>query len=153
MKTIITLSILFLFLTSCEKKECCDNAKYDINISVLQKDTNIDLLNQSLPGHYDISKVLFEYPYAPNQKWTIALMPYDKPKLYQKDGIYYIRLLPYIDASTANTTTVKIYWTDTDMDVLAFRFKKDKSFTYTEQVFVNNQLAATFPSDEVTILK
>lgn len=49
--------------------------------------------------------------------------------------------------------TVKIYWTDTDTDVLTFRIKRERGFTYTEQVFVNNQLAATFPVNEVTTLK
>ena len=140
-------------LTSCEKTVCCEDGKFDINISVLQKNTNIDLLNQSQPGHYDISKVLFEYTYAPNQKWTIALMPYDKPQLHQKNGKYYLNLYPRSDEKNKDVFNIIIYWTDTDTDVITFRIKRERGFTYTEQVFVNNQLAATFPVNEVTTLK
>lgn len=152
MKPLLAASILFLLSKACKKNICCEYSEIDINISVLQKDTGIDLLNQSQPGHYDISKVLFEYPYAPNQKWTIALMPYDKPYLFKKNDIYYLNISP--NQRDLNTPPiVTIYWTDTDIDVITFQIKKDRGFSYTDQVFVNNQLAATFPDDKVTILK
>ncbi|PLK44264.1 MULTISPECIES: hypothetical protein [Emticicia] len=157
MKTIITFFFLTLFLTSCDKHReiCCDIVDTAIEVSVLKKDTNIDLLNQNQPGHYVFGDIALEYASANNQKWPINLMPYNKPLLFQQNGKYYMRVFASMHESPGDINKVKIYWTDNDVDVITFHIKNDKTMSITEKILVNDKLMWTQADGErvITILK
>ncbi|UTA69862.1 hypothetical protein [Emticicia sp. 21SJ11W-3] len=127
-----------LALISCEQRECCINIDAFADISVIEKSTGKDLLNQSEPNHIDINKVMLEFSTAPKQKQSISSISISKPLFFQNNGKSTLRIFPTTFEPLGAEHTVTIYWTDTNTDKLKFELKHEKQNTYTDKIFLND---------------
>lgn len=138
MKKLLFSLAVTLALISCERKECCVNIEAFADISVIEKSTNKDLLNQNEPNHIDISNVMLEFSTAPKQKQSITSISVSKPIFFQKNGKSYLRIFPTTFEPLEAEHTVTIYWTDTNTDKIKFELKHEKQNIYTERIFLND---------------
>ena len=138
MKKLLFSLAVPLTLISCERKECCINIEAFADISVIEKSTNKDLLNQSEPNHIDVKNVMLEFSTAPKQKQSIASISISKPIFFQNNGKSYLRIFPTTIEPLGAEHTVTIYWTDTNTDKIKFELKHEKQNIYTDRIFLND---------------
>ena len=155
MKKILFSLIATLLILACEKKECCTIIEAYIDISVIEKSSNKDLLNPGTENHYDIKKVKLEFSAFPNQKTGIDAIQISKPLFFQKGDRYYLRIFPTTHEPLGEKHTVTIYWDDTDIDKVTFYLNKSGGNTFSEKILVNDELKwdRSKGDREITILK
>jgi hypothetical protein len=150
----LVLILSGLFLT-CEKKECCVLVDTFVDISVLEKSSNKDLLNPNADNHYDIKKVALEFSAFPNKKTGIDAIQYSKPLFFQKGDKYYLRIFPTTSEPLGEKHTVTIYWDENDADKVTFYLNRTGGNAITEKILVNDELKweQSKGYKEITILK
>ncbi len=153
-KLLFSLTVTLLFL-GCEPKECCTIIDAFVDISVIEKSTENDLLNQAVQNHYDIKKVALEFSTFPNQKTGIDAIQISKPLFFQKGDKYYLRIFPTTSEPLGDKHTVTIDWNDTESDKVTFYLKHDAGNILTEKILVNEELKwdTSKGYKEITILK
>jgi hypothetical protein len=155
MKNLLLSSIAVLLILSCERKECCTIVDAFVDISVIEKATNKDLLNQSDENHYDIKNIKLAFSVNPDQKVSIDAIQTSKPLFFKNGEKYFLRLFPTTSESLGETHSVTIYWTDTNADKVTFHLKTNGTTTITEEILVNDVLKweTSKGYKEITILK
>jgi len=139
MKKLLFSLAVTLTLISCEPKECCTNIEAFADITVIEKSTGKDLLNQSEPNHIDIKNVMLEFSTAPKQKQNIASISISKPIFFEKEGKYNLRIFPTTFEPLGTQHTVTIYWTDNNTDKIKFELKHEKQNIYNDRIFLNDK--------------
>lgn len=153
-KFLLTLGIVYFFI-SCEKKEYCVIVDTFVDISVLEKATNKDLLNPSIENHYDIKKIALEFSDFPNQKTRIDAIQYSKPLFFQKGDKYCLRIFPTTSEPVTEKHTVTIYWNEITADKITFLLRLAGGDILTEKILFNDELKwdSSKGYKEITILK
>ncbi|MBA4849755.1 hypothetical protein [Emticicia sp. BO119] len=154
-KFLFTLTIFCFFLSCKRTLECCVLVDTFVDISVLEKSTNKDLLNPGLENHYDIKKVTLEFSDFPNQRTGIDAIQMNQPLFFRNSNRYYLRIFPTTYEPVKEIHTVTIYWNETSKDKITFHLNLAGGNMLTEKIFVNDELKWDTSKGyrETTILK
>lgn len=154
-KFLIILTIVCLSLSCKKTLECCVLVDSFVDLSVIEKATNKDLLNPSVENHYDIEKVTLEFSAFPNQKTSIDAIPYNKPLFFQKGDKYYLRIFPTTSEPVKEKHTLTIHWNETSSDKVTFYLNLTGGNVLTEKILVNEELKwdSSKGYKEITIVK
>lgn len=155
-KTLFSLAVSLFFL-SCQKDIVIKGVVIDtsVEISLVDKATNKDLLNPSEENHYAIKKIEFEFGTPPNVKTNITGLQYTQPILFQKNNKYYLRFFPALLEPLTQKHHVIIHWSDTDKDIFTFYLRQEKPNVFTEKILLNDELKWDMSKGdrEITLLK
>lgn len=166
---ILIVSSCCIFM-SCKKEELdmsTSGVSFNIHtdISVIQKNTGEDLLNPKSKNSIKPEQIKFELLYDPDKAAYIGGWSSNKLIIYEKDGVYRLRVFPTMNTLirlTEEEYSVNIIWPDGSKDKITFYITYyEKSGGHVNTILVNDKVVSP-PKDgkkgvaipqEITIYK
>ena len=141
MKTILSIFILALVLSSC-KKEKSNESVFDVGVDITVKSKDgKDLLNPSTQNAYLAQNIKIFY-LINGVKEEVFYENYDHPRnfmIYEKDGVYRMGLTLNYSSTEAYPITY-VQWSENNTDTLKTEIFRESGIESCKDIWLNNNL-------------